>query len=156
MRCSILVFALLGTACARLSWTGNQTLSHDVSYPSDSVLVAAVQALREHGYDARIVGNQTIVTTPKAVPQFTRPVSTAADTMPDSWVLQVDVVPNQMRAGTTLSVTAFLVPRAAERGGDSTMKRLTTPVNSTQPTLMQEVERVGNWILDATAARKSP
>jgi hypothetical protein len=156
MRYSMLALALLGTACARLTWQGTQTLSRDVSAPSDSVLVAAVQALRDHGYDARIVGNQTIVTAPKAVPQFTRPVSTAADTMPDSWILQVDVQPNQLRAGTTLAVSAFLIPRASQRSADTTQKRLALPVNSSQPVLMQEVERIGNWIVEATAARKTP
>jgi hypothetical protein len=156
MRYSILVVTLLGAGCARMTWQGDQTLSRDVSSPSDSVLVAAVQALREHGYDARIVGNQTIVTAPKAVPQFTRPVSTAADTLPDSWVVQVNVAPNNVRAGSTLSVSAFLIPRASERASDTTVKRLSVPVTSSQPVLMQEVERIGNWILDATDARKTP
>ena len=156
MRYSMLIFALLGAGCARMSWQGDQTLSRDVASPSDSVLVAAVQALREHGYDARIVGNQTIITSPKAVPQFTRPVSTAADTMPDSWIVQVNVAPNNVRAGTTLSVSAFLVPRASERASDTTTKRLSVPVNSSQPVLMQEVERIGNWIIEATSTRQTP
>jgi|SRR5689334_20888660 len=156
MRYTTLVLALLGTACARLSWTGNQTLSRDVAAPSDTILVAAVQALRAHGYDARIVGNQTIVTAPKAVPQYTRPVSTAPDTMPNTWILQVDVIQNQLRAGSTLAVSAFLIPRASEKSTDTTQKRNAVPVNSTNPALMQEVERVGNWIIEATSARRTP
>lgn len=156
MRYSILLLALVEVGCARMSWQGDQTLSRDIGSPSDSVLVAAVQTLREHGYDARIVGNQTIVTAPKAVPQFTRPVSTAADTLPDSWIVQVNVAPNNVRSGSTVSVSAFLVPRASERATDTTTKRLALPVNSSQPVLMQEVERIGNWIVDATASRKTP
>lgn len=156
MRYSMLFLALLGTGCARLSWQGNQTISRDVAAPSDTILIAAVQALREHGYDARIVGNQTIVTAPKAVPQFTRPVSTAADTLPDSWIVQVDVMQNQLRAGSTVAVSAFLVPRASEKSADTTQKRNALPVSSSQPVLMQEVERIGNWIVEATAARKTP
>jgi len=66
------------------------------------------------------------------------------------------VIQNQLRAGSTVAVSAFLVPRASEKASDTTQKRNALPVSSNQPALMQEVERIGNWIVEATAARKTP
>ena len=155
MRRAIVVLALTATACARMTWQGDRAISRDVSSQPDSLLVAAAQALRDHGYDARIVNNTTIVTAPKQVPQYQRPVSTAADTVPSSWVVEVKVAPNQLRAGSRLQLAAYLVPRIAEMPTDTMTRRPTIPVTSNQPVLFTEVERIGNWIIESAAARRS-
>lgn len=157
MRRTLVAIVLLSAACARATWEGNQTLARDVAWQPDSLLLTAVQALRDHGYDARIVDDNTIITTPKSLPVYERPVSTAADTAPSSWVLRVQVEPNPFRAGSRLALTGFLVPRESERMTDTTLTRYTTPISETrQPRLFSEVERVGNWILEAAAARRNP
>lgn len=157
MRRTLVAILVLFTACARATWEGNQTLARDVAWQPDSLLLTAAQALREHGYDARIVDNTTIITAPKALPVYERPVSTAADTLPASWVLRVRVEPNAFRAGSRLAVTGFLVPRESERMTDTTITRYTTPISeSREPRLFTEIERVGNWILEAAAARRNP
>ena len=155
MRRATVVLALFTAGCASMNWEGNRTLSRDVSQQPDSLLVAAAQALRDHGYDARIVNNTTIVTAPKQVPMYQRPVSTAADTVPSSWFVQVQVKPNQLRAGSRLQLEAYLIPRIAEMPTDTTTKRSAIPVTASQPALFTEVERIGNWIIESAANKKT-
>lgn len=156
MRRIPLLVLVLAISCARMSWEGDRTLSRDVQAAPDSLMLIAAQTLREHGYDVRMVEDGSIVTAPKAIPQYSRPVSTAPDTMPSKWVLQLRVSPNTIRSGSRLSVTGFLVPRASERATDTTQARATVPVTSDQPELFRELERVGNWIVESVAARRSP
>jgi hypothetical protein len=157
MRRTLLAVLALSAACARISWEGNQTLARDVPAVADTLLIAAAEALRAHGYDARIIDNTTIITAPKEVPQYQRPVSTAADTVPSSWVIHVTVEQNTMRAGSRLAVTGFLVPRDSERMvTDTAVMRSSLPVTSRQPQLLSEVERIGNWIVEAAQAKRNP
>jgi len=156
MRPALIAVALLTSACARMTWEGDRMLSRDVSAQPDTLLVAAAQALREHGYDARIINNNTIVTAPKLVPQYQRPVSTAADTVASSWIVQVRVSPNQTRSGSRLQLEAYLVPRISEMPTDTATKRNAIPVTSGQPTLFTEVERIGNWIVESAANKRTP
>jgi hypothetical protein len=156
MRRALVFFAVMTAGCARMTWEGNRTLSRDVSAQPDSLLVAAAQALRDHGYDARILNNNTIITAPKQVPQYQRPVSTAADTVPSSWVVQIRVEPNQLRSGSRLQLDAFLVPRISEKATDTLAKRPAIPVTSQQPVLFTEVERIGNWIVETASAKRAP
>lgn len=155
-RVIVVALALSSAACARMTWEGNRTLARDVSAQPDSLLVAAAQALRDHGYDARIVDNSTIVTAPKQVPMYQRPVSTAADTVPSSWFVEVRVTPNQLRAGSRLQLAAYLIPRISEMPTDTTAKRSAIPVTAQQPTLFTEVERIGNWIIETAANKRTP
>jgi hypothetical protein len=156
MRRAIVAFIVLTSACAHMSWEGDRTLSRDVSAQPDTLLVAAAQALRDHGYDARIINNTTIVTAPKLVPQYQRPVSTAGDTLANSWFVEVRVAPNQLRSGSRLQLAAYLVPRVSEMPVDTLTKRPAIPVTSGQPTLFTEVERIGNWIVESAANRRTP
>lgn len=150
MRRLVVLALLAATACARYSWQGNQELSRSMPAPADSLVYAAARALRAHGYEPRIVNGQLLVTLPHAVPQYTRPVSTNPEMDGDSWVIQVQAVPNTLHAGSTLKVAAFIVPRAAATPADSSVKRQAIPVTDKRPELLRELERVGNWIVDAT------
>jgi len=155
MRRALVVLAVLLAGCARMTWEGNRALSRDVAAQPDSLLIAAAQTLRDHGYDARIINKSTIITAPKQVPQYQRPVSTAADTVPSSWVVQISVSPNQLRAGSRLQLEAFLVPRVSEMPTDTTTKRAAIPQTSDQPVLFTEVQRIGNWIIESAAAKRA-
>jgi hypothetical protein len=149
MRRTLVVFALLVAACARMTWEGTQNLSRDVNSSPDALLAAAARALAAHGYTTRTVpANQMVVTVPHVVPEYARDASTGRDTTPDSWVLQVQVKPNSVTAGSTLSVAAFLVPRPSERSSTSVTMTQGVPVTAGQPNLFKEVQRVGNWIVD--------
>lgn len=148
------VFALLtALGCAHAGWQGDQQLSRSVPAPADSLVYAAARALRAHGYEPRIVNGQLLVTLPHAVPQYTRPVSTNPEMDGDSWVLQVQATPNQLRAGSTLTLSAFIVPKAAASPGDSSVQRKAIPVTADRPELMREVQRVGDWIVSAANSK---
>lgn len=148
MRRLAVVAVLAAAGCAHYGWNGTQELSRSVPAPADSLVYAAARALRAHGYEPRIVNGQLLVTVPHAVPQYTRPVSTNPEMDGDTWVIQVQAEPNNFRAGSTLKVSAFIVPKAAmTAGGDSVRQRQAIPVDSRRPDLMREVQRVGDWIV---------
>lgn len=149
----IVVLAVLLAACNHYGWTGTQELSRPVSAPADTMLYAAARALRAHGYEARIVNGQMVMTLPKAAPQYTRPVSTNPELDGDQWVIQVQTEPNSFRTGSTLKVSAFLLPKASQTPGDSVRQRNAIPVDSSRPELLREVERVGNWIVEEAAKK---
>ena len=142
---------LAAAACAHYGWDGTQELSRSMPAPADSLVYAAARALRAHGYEPRIVNGQLLVTMPHAVPQYTRPVSTNPEMDGDSWVIQVQAEPNTLRAGSTIKISAFIVPKAATTTtGDSARQRQAIPVDETRPDLMREVQRVGDWIVQET------
>ncbi len=141
-------------ACAHYGWDGTQELSRAIPAPADSLVYAAARALRAHGYEPRIVNGQLLVTMPHAVPQYTRPVSTNPEMDGDSWVIQVQAEPNSLRAGSTLKISAFIVPKAAmTTTGDSVRQRQAIPVDSRRPDLMREVQRVGDWIVQESSTK---
>lgn len=141
-------------ACAHYGWDGTQELSRSLPAPADSLVYAAARALRAHGYEPRIVNGQLLVTVPHAVPQYIRPVSTNPEMDGDSWVIQVQAAPNEFRAGSTLKISAFIVPKAAATAsGDSVRQRQAIPVDSSRPDLMREVQRVGDWIVEESNAK---
>lgn len=149
----VAVFAAVA-ACAHYGWDGNQELSRSMPAPADSLVYVAARALRAHGYEPRIVNGQLLVTMPHPVPQYTRPVSTNPELDGDSWVIQVQAEPNSLRAGSTLKVSAFIVPKAASTtSGDSVRQRQAIPVDSRRPDLMREVQRVGDWIVEESKTK---
>lgn len=156
MRRTLTLSLVLLAGCARMYWDGDRTLTHEVPAPADSLLNVAAQTLREHGYEPRLVDSGTIVTVPRRIPQYTPPISTAADSSPDSWVLQVRAMPNVVGTGSRLELTGFLIPRDTLPPSDTTRALATIPVTGDRPELLREVERVGNWILEAWASRQSP
>lgn len=154
MRRLAVVAMLAAAGCAHYGWNGTQELSRSVPAPADSLVYAAARALRAHGYEPRIVNGQLLVTVPHAVPQYTRPVSTNPEMDGDSWVIQVQAEPNNFRAGSTLKVSAFIVPKAAmTASGDSVRQRAAIPVDSRRPDLMREVQRVGDWIVEESSPK---
>ncbi len=153
MRRLAVVVLLAAVGCAHYGWEGNQEISRAMPAPADSLVYAAARALRAHGYEPRIMNGQLLVTLPHAVPQYTRPVSTNPEMDGDSWVLQVQAEPNQLRAGSTLKISAFIVPKAATARSDSARQRQAIPVTSDRPDLMREVQRVGDWIVAESKAK---
>lgn len=137
---------LLSSACARSTWMGRDAITRAVPASPNATLVAAARALQAHGYKARIVSGQLVVTLPQPVPQYTREVSTNPETNPQEWVIQVAASDNSLESGTALTVSGYLVPPAT--AGDS-VPRTTTLVTEDQPQLFREVRRVGDWIVDA-------
>lgn len=144
----------LAAACTHPGWDGDQALSRTFSNPADTLVYAAARALTAHGYTPRIVNGKLLVTLPREVPQYARPVSTHPETDPNSWVVEVRVTPESFRAGNTLAVAAYMVPRASSEPTDTTTKRTSVPVTSAQPQLFQEVQRIANWITEEL--QKSP
>jgi hypothetical protein len=88
-----------------------------------------------------------IVTTPHDAPVYARMVSTAPDTLPQQWVLQIQVVPTAIPNETKLTVAGYLVPPAST-GSDSVTAAHGVLVTASDARMFAEVQRVGNWIVD--------
>lgn len=152
MRRFLILFAVLSAACARSTWEGTQGLTRDVQATPDAIMAAASRALGAHGYRTQMVpANHMVVTAPHALPEGVTPTGANRDSLPRSWVIQVQALKNDVVAGSKISVAAFLVPRALEaKTGTSAREGLGIPVTSAEPQLLREVRRVGDWIVDET------
>lgn len=138
---------VLASACARSTWIGQDALTRAVPSTPDATLAAAAQALAAHGYKPQLVNGQLVVTLPQPVPQYTREVSTNPAGEPQRWIIEVTAAKNDLQAGSALTVMGYLVPPPTP--GDSGSTRTATPVTQRDQALFREVQRIGNWIVDA-------
>ncbi len=156
MRVSLFVAAVLvsASACARATWEGEQALSRTLVAPPDSVAAAARRALVDHGYAPMTVSVNQIVTRPHDVPMFGRTISTAPDTLPQQWVIEVQADSTSIPQRTRLTVVGFLIPRAATTPTDTAVTTRGVLVTADNPRLFAEVQRVGNWIVESVAGSR--
>lgn len=149
MRRSLVVLALLVSACTRPQWQGEQALTRTITVPPTQAMSAASRALRAHGYQPLAMDTLMLATAPHDVPQYVRTLSTAPDTLPQQWVLEVQVAPTMQPNESQLTVAGYLVPRSATTPHDTVTSTRGVLVTSTDPRLFAEVQRVGNWIVEA-------
>ncbi len=153
MRHSWFVALVLASACTRAQWQGEQALTRTVVAPTDSVVAAARRALLDHGYTPMSISGNQVVTRPHDVPSFARMVSTAPDTLPQQWVIEVMADSTSIPQRTRLTVAGFLIPRSASRATDTTVTTRGVLVTASDPRLFAEVQRIGNWIVESVTSR---
>lgn len=149
MRRTLIVLAVLVSACTRPQWQGEQALTRTVTVAPARAVAAASQALRSHGYQPLAMDSLMIATAPHDVPQYVRTLSTAPDTLPQQWVLEIQVSPTMQPNESRLTVAGYLVPRSATTPHDTVTSTRGVLVTASDPRLFAEVQRVGNWIVDA-------
>jgi hypothetical protein len=146
---ALLVSLPLG-GCARAFGGGsNGDAVQNVRLSADSTLRIASTQLTHHGYTVQPVGQRSLVTTPRAIPDW---LGGKDPKMKGRlWFVQVNVEPQFLARGTKLAVVGFLVPessQAANRTNAATAQNAIV-VTSDNP-LHQEVRTIASWIADAT------
>lgn len=146
----VCAFALF-TGCARLSGGGNdRAVEVSVTTGLDSTLRVAATQLQHHGYVVTPAGENRLVTSPRAVPDYL--VGQDAELRNRQWFVQVEVDRSAFIRGTRLSVTGFLIPPAAAAGTNTAQVQNAIQVTSDHR-LFQEVRSIARWIQDGTRPR---
>lgn len=148
MRPTLLLAALALSACTTPQWQGDQALTRTITATPTQVAAAAKRALQSHGYQALSMDTLMLATAPHDVPQYARLVSTRPDTLPQQWILEVQVAPTLQANESRVTVAGYLVPRAASTPHDTVITSRGVLITSTDPRLFAEVQRVGNWIVE--------
>ena len=142
------------SACATIRGSSNDDdVTMNVSGNRAKALDAARTQLVHHGYQVTAVGDQMVVTAPKAVPQYLREVSTARP-QSQQWFLVVTAEQLRFFRGTRLRVAGYVLPPGAgTTKAVSDGKRLqqqAIPVTSKNAKLFREIEMVASWIANET------
>ena len=138
--------------CARMLGGGRGDAVQSVPIAVDSTLRVAATQLQHHGYVVTPVGERSIVTAPRAVPDWLGEQD--GQMKGRQWFVQVNVEPHYMQRGTRLEVVAFLLPNDVPRTGTTSTPQVQNAIPVTdQHRLYQEVRAIAGWIGDA-ARRK--
>lgn len=151
MRRTLVLLALAASACTRPQWQGEQALTRTITVPPARAVAAATRALKAHGYQPLAMDTLLLATAPHDLPQYARTVSTAPDTLPQQWVLEVMVAPTMQADQSRVTVAGYLVPRSAATPHDTATSTRGILITSADPRLFAEVQRVGNWIVEEAA-----
>lgn len=147
-----LALTLSAGGCARFLGGGRGDAAQSVPIAVDSTLRVAATQLQHHGYVVTPVGERSIVTAPRAVPDWLG--GQDASMKGRHWFVQVNVAPHYMSRGTRLEVVGFLLPNDASRTGTNTTPVVQNAIQVTEEhKLYQEVRTIAGWIGDA-ARRK--
>jgi hypothetical protein len=153
MRPLIPLATLLVAGCATFGWSGRDTLSTTVGVPADTALRIASTQLAHHGYAVSDLGDGSVITTPRRVPQYLIPLSTSreeqAEFAKQQMILSVRVVPAPYFAGSRIDVTGYLLPQGAKGATNQVMEEATLITEENNPTLYREVRAAAGWISDA-------
>ena len=160
MRRIAIVFAVMAMAgCA--AFTGRGGGIQDSAWATarldpDTLMRIAVTQLEHHGYTVQRLGDRSVMTVPRAVPEYLQNAS-ASSTPAQQWVVRVNVDKVPFMGNSRVSVTGFLLPSGgtatAAGGTTATLERATT-VTSENERLFAQVETVARWIGDA--AKRHP
>ena len=155
MRRFAVVFAALAIAgCATLGGRGGEI--QDAAWATarlnpDTLLRIAVTQLQHHGYAVQPLGERTVMTVPRTVPNYLR--DAAAATPPaEQWVIRVSVDQVPFMGNSRVAVSAFVLPTggaSAASAGNAAVLERATPVTSENDRMFSEVETVARWISDA-------
>ena len=157
-------FALAAvTACGAFrggSSSGTEDVSMNVSQSRADAIALIRTQLVHHGYQVTSVGEEMVVTAPKAIPVYLTEVSTAKQPKQakgQQWFLVVTTEKMRFFGGTKLRVAGYLLPAGAGTTKAVTAGRLeqqAIPITAENAKLFREVEVVAGWI-SAAASRKS-
>lgn len=143
-------FLLLG-ACSRFMGGGSGSTTYTVAPSVDSTLRVAATQLRHHGYTVTPVGSNSLVTAPRAVPDYL--AGKDASLRGRRWFVQVTAERNAFIRGTRLDVVGYLIPQGAPTTGTTPSVQRAERVDSKQP-LHQEVRSIAGWIADAANRKR--
>ena len=148
-----LVVALLLTVsasgCARLLGGNAREAEQNVPVSRDSVLRIAETQLRHHGFTVTPVGDNSLVTSPRPVPEWLG--SKDGQMKNRQWFVRIDVEPLFLQRGSRFSVTGYLIPEGAARTGTDTTPVVQNAITVTsEHQLYQEVRAIAGWIGDAS------
>ena len=155
MRRIATVFATLAIAgCATFGGRGSEI--QDAAWATarvnpDTLLRIAVTQLEHHGYTVQKLGERSIMTVPRTVPNYLR--DAAAATPPaEQWVVRVNVDQVPFMGNSRVAVSAFVLPKAGSgtaTAANAAVLERATPVTSENERMFSEVETVARWISDA-------
>ncbi len=155
MRRFAVVFAALALAgCATLGGRGGEI--QDAAWATarlnpDTLLRIAVTQLEHHGFSVQPLGERSVMTVPRTVPNYLRDASGAAAPA-EQWVVRVNVDQVPFMGNSRVAVSAFVLPTggtAAAGAANAAVLERATPVTSENERMFREVETVARWISDA-------
>ena len=156
MRRFAVVLATLAIAgCATFGGRGGEI--QDAAWATarlnpDTLMRIAVTQLEHHGYTVQRLGERSVMTVPRTVPNYLRDASAPAAPA-EQWVIRVNVDQVPFMGNSRVAVSAFLLPSggAATTAGTSGAAALerATPVTSENERMFAQVETVARWISDA-------
>lgn len=155
MRRIAIVFATLAIAgCATFGGRGSEI--QDAAWTTarinpDTLMRIAVTQLEHHGYTVQRLGEGSVMTVPRTVPNYLRDASAPASPA-QQWVIRVNIDKVPFMGNSRVAVSAFLLPSggAASGGaGNAAVLERATPVTSENQRMFAEVETVARWISDA-------
>lgn len=157
-RLAVMAALTMTAACAALRGTANkESVSMTVSTPRQTTMEVVRTQLLHHGFEVTGVGDQMIVTAPKAVPEYLREVSTAQP-KGQRWFVVVESSDARFFRGTKLRVAGYLMPPGAgEVSAVVNGTRLTQnaiPITQQNARMFREVEAVADWISSEAARKK--
>ena len=160
MRRISVVFAALAIAgCATFGGRGGEI--QDAAWATarvnpDTLMRIAVTQLEHHGYTVQRLGERSVMTVPRTVPNYLRDASTAAPPS-EQWVIRVNIDQVPFMGNSRVAVSAFVLPPGGSAGAtaaNAAVLERATPVTSENDRMFREVETVARWISDAAKRHK--
>lgn len=153
MRRIPLVLAILALAgCATFGGRGSEiqeSAQATARIHPDTLLRIAVTQLEHHGYTVQKLGEGSVMTIPRTVPNYLRDASAGAAPS-EQWVLRVTVDKVPFMGNSRVAVAGFVLPSGgAASGGNAPSLERATVVTSENERMFAEVETVARWISDA-------
>jgi hypothetical protein len=157
----MVAIAALATAagCARVrGGPSGDSVAMTVGVNQQTAMQLARTQLQHHGFTVTGVGDEMLVTAPKAVPEYLREVSTAKPASSQTWFVVVESSDIRFFRGTHVRVSGYLMPPgagtvAAVKNGKQVAQNA-IPITQENARLFREVEAVANWIGDASSRAK--
>lgn len=153
-RIAVVFTALTIAGCATFGGRGSEI--QDAAWATarinpDTLLRIATTQLEHHGYTVQKLGERSLMTVPRTVPNYLRNAG-AATAPAEQWVVRVNVDQVPFMGNARVAVSAFVLPKAgtttASVGNPAALERA-TPVTSENERMFSEVETVARWISDA-------
>ena len=116
MRPIVAACALALAGCASFRTAGQENIRTMVRVDPDTALRIAATQLQHHGYSVSEIGNRTIITQPRTVPQYLREISAKPGDPPQQWIVRVQTQKSGFLSGTRVTVAGYLVPRSQTGG----------------------------------------
>ena len=157
----MMAIAALATAagCARArGGPSGDSVAMTVNVNRQTAMQLARTQLQHHGFTVTGVGDEMLVTAPRAVPEYLREVSTAKPSSAQSWFVVVESSDIRFFRGTHVRVSGYLMPPgagtvAAVKNGQR-LEQNAIPITPQNARLFREVEAVASWIGDASSRTK--
>ena len=140
--------------CARVFGGGSGgDAVQSVPVSVDSTLRIAATQLQHHGYTVQPLGQNSIMTTPRPIPDW---LAGKDEKMKGrTWFVQVNAESHYLARGSRLVVIGFLVPESASRMNTSNVATVQNAVQVTEENpLFQEVRTIAGWIADAARRKR--